>query len=389
MRRYVAVVSASLILLPSLAEAHPYSLPRSFALQPEGGAAEPPQPEVDPSLQPTSSKAPPSPVRPEVEKPPEPEPEPEVEPEPEPEPLPEKAPDAFNRHGVGVVGGLTIVPTFIVDNYVATMTNALCRGNSLPGGKLASNLNRVDGCNFFIGGEYIYRVSQVFEVAPQLGYQRIKAPDGLWLDRDECPGGDGSADCNYAAADYTQVDLSFLYVAVDLIGRGTIIKTPEFAWQLGGGGGLGLGIISGIGKGLFQTPLGSPAGSPNGDGTFNGGTCGSFTDFQDFTQCTPHWWSEDSDENGRPPPAFGELRLDDQHANVARFADCTKDKCNEADLDALGRRKNTDVPPVIPYFKLMATTRFLIKDTFGINIQGGWNTGFYFGGSLQYFFGPK
>ena len=33
--------------------------------------------------------------------------------------------------------------------------------------------------------------------------------------------------------------------------------------------------------------------------------------------------------------------------------------------------------------------RFLIKDTFGINVTGGWNTGFYFGGSLQYFFGSK
>ncbi|MEZ4448600.1 MAG: hypothetical protein R3B09_03895 [Nannocystaceae bacterium] len=360
-------------------------MPTYRLVQPEAGtgAESPPQPAVDPSLQPTSSKAPPSEARPEIEQP-EPEPEPEVpEPEPEPEPLPEKAPEAFNRHGVGIVGGITIVPTFIVDNYVATMTNALCRGDSLPSGKLAANLNRVDGCNFHIGGEYIYRVSKVFDVAPQIGYQRIKAPEGLWLDRDECKGGDGSADCNYDAADYTQVDLSFLYIAVDLIGRGTIVKTPEFAWQLGGGGGLGIGIISGIGKGLFQTPLGDPAGSPGG------ATCGSFEDYKDFTRCTPHWWSEKSDENGGPPPAFGTLRLDDSGPNVARFADCTKDKCNEADLNALGRRQNRDVPPVIPYIKFMATTRFLIKDTFGINITGGWNTGFFFGGSLQYFFGPK
>ena len=35
------------------------------------------------------------------------------------------------------------------------------------------------------------------------------------------------------------------------------------------------------------------------------------------------------------------------------------------------------------------TTRFLIKDQFGINITGGWQTGFYFGGSLQYFWGSK
>ncbi len=417
MRRAVAVstlassflVCLSVALLPSQAEAHPYPMLRSSLLQPVAQpaaqpaqpavqpaqpavqpaqpaaqpAAQPPQPVTDPSLVPTSSKAPPSEDRPEIEAP-EPEPEPEEpEPEPEPEPLPEKSPEAFNRHGVGIVGGLTIIPTFIVDNYVASMTNSLCRGDSLPSGNFAKNLNRVDGCNFYVGGEYIYRPNKVLDVVPRIGYQRVKAPDGLWLDRDECPGGDGSADCNYEAADYTQVDVSFLYIAVDLIGRGTLIETPEFAWQLGGGGGLGLGIISGIGKGIFQTPLGDPALSPGG------ATCNSFTDYADFNACTPHWWSADSDENGGPPPANGELRLDDAGPNDGRFADCTKDKCNDADLDALGRRKNTDVPPVIPYVKLLVSTRFLIKDTFGINIEGGWNTGFFFGGSLQYFFGPK
>ena len=422
MRRAVAfstlVSSSSLCLAvglaPSSAEAHPYPLLRSSFLQPEaqpaatqpaatqpvagqpvagqpvagqpvaGQPAQPPQPTTDPSLVPTSSKAPPSEDRPVVEQP-APEPEPEVipEPEPEPEPLPTKAPEAFNRHGVGVIGGLTIVPTFIVDNYVASMTNALCRGDSVPAGNFARNLNRVDGCNFYVGGEYIYRASKILDVAPRIGYQRAKAPDGLWLDRDECPGGDGSEGCNYAAADYTQVDVSFLFVAVDLVARGTLVETPEFAWQLGGGGGLGLGIISGIGKGVFQTPLGSPAGSPNGD------TCNSFSDYADFNACTPHWWSADSDVNGGPPPANGELRLDDTGPNALRFADCTADRCNEADLDALGRRKNGDVPPVIPYVKLLVSTRFLIKDTFGINIEGGWNTGFFFGGSLQYFFGKK
>ena len=375
MRRAVVLLACSQLLLPSLAAAHPYSLPRLLAQ---------PQPEYDPSLQPTSSKAPKSNELPESTPTPEPEPEPEAAPAPEPEPLPEKSPEAFNRHGFGVRGGITIVPTFIVNNYVATMTNALCRGDSLPSSKLSEGLNRVDGCNFFIGGEYIYRTSKIFEISPNVGYQRIKAPDGIWLDRDECEGGDGSADCNYAAGDYTQVDVSFLFIAVDFIARGTLVKTPDFAWQLGGGGGLGIGIISGIGKGLFQTPLGSPAGSPDG------ATCGSFADYADFTRCTPHWWSADSDENGGPPPAFGELRLDSpSNPNLLRFADCTKDKCNEADLDALGRKKNTDVPPVVPVVTLLATTRFLIKDTFGINITGGWSTGFYFGGSLQYFFGPK
>jgi hypothetical protein len=62
--------------------------------------------------------------------------------------------------------------------------------------------------------------------------------------------------------------------------------------------------------------------------------------------------------------------------------------CNGDDLDALGRKKGVNLP-VIPIVNLLVTTRFMIKDTFGINITGGWQTGFYFGGSLQYFFGPK
>ncbi|MBK8261352.1 MAG: hypothetical protein IPK80_08410 [Nannocystis sp.] len=375
MRPSVVLLACPLLLAPSLAAAHPYSLPR-FMAQPEAS--------VDPSLQPTSSKAPKSTDRPEVAPEPEPEPEPEVAPEPEPAPLPEKGPEAFNRHGFGVRGGITIVPTFIVNNYVATMTNALCRGDKLPTGKLSEGLNRVEGCNFYIGGEYIYRASKVVDIVPNIGYQRIKAPDGIWLDRDECPNGDGSEGCKYGAGDYTQVDVSFLFIGVDFMARGTIVKTPEFAWQLGGGGGIGVGIVQGIGKGIFQTPLGQPAGSPNG------ATCNSFGDYGDFTRCTPHWWSADSDENDGPPPAFGELRLDSaSNPNDGRFADCTKDRCNDKDLDALGRKKNQDMWPAIPIVNLAVSTRFLIKDTFGINIQGLWNTGFYFGGSLQYFFGPK
>ena len=31
--------------------------------------------------------------------------------------------------------------------------------------------------------------------------------------------------------------------------------------------------------------------------------------------------------------------------------------------------------------------RLIVKDTLGINLTGGFNTGFYFGGSIQYFFG--
>jgi len=302
---------------------------------------------------------------------------PKVEPTPEPivEPAKPPEPEKFNRHGFGIRGGITMIPTWAVRGYVQSLTNSLCRGDSIPKGKFGEGLTRVDGCNFYIGGEYIYRQSKNLDIVPSVGFQRIKAPDGLWLDDSEKDPVTGKP--NLGAADYTQVNFSHVSIQVDFIGRGNLIKTPDFAWQLGGGGGLGLGIITG--GGFFQTPLGNPPGSPSG------GTCNSVDDYADFTKCTPHY--QDQEANGKPDPGAG-LTLGGVDTNPGRFAKCTTSSCNEADLNALGRQKGINLP-VIPIVNLLVTTRFLIKDTFGINITGGWQTGFYFGGSLQYFFGAK
>lgn len=379
MRRFVAVSACALALLPfalapQSALASPYARAGVWAQ-----AATQPNPS-DPSLQPTSSKAPKSK---DLEMPEKPEPEPEKAPEPTPEPEPpppEPAKPQWTRHGFGIRGGISVIPTWVVGDRVQSMTNALCRGNSVPGGKFGEGLTRVEGCNFYIGAEYIYRYSKNFDIVPAVGYQRLKAPDGLWLDNSE-KNPDGTP--NLDAADYTQIDFSFVFLQVDFIGRGTIVETQDFAFQLGGGGGLGLGIIAG--KGLHQTPLGSPAlGSTDGNPNMS---CNSIADFGDFSKCTPHW-SPDPDKPENTSPAPGSLQLDDMGPNVDRFAKCTKDTCNEGDLNLLGREKGINLP-VIPVVNLILTMRFLIKDTFGININGGWNTGFYFGGSLQYFFGKK
>jgi hypothetical protein len=334
----------------------------------------------DPQWKPTSSKAPKSE---ELEMPAQPEPPPEVKPEPEPEPTPpppEPEKPKWTRHGFGIRGGISVIPTWVVGDRVQSMTTALCRGNSIPGGKFGEGLSKVDGCNFYVGGEYIFRYSKNFDIVPAVAYHRLKAPDGYWLDDSE-KNMDGSP--NLDAADYTQIDFSFVALQVDFIGRGTIVETPEFAFQLGGGGGLGLGIITG--KGLWQTPLGSPAGGTT-DGTPQN-TCNSPADYADFTKCTPHW-SQDDENPQNTPPTHGSLQLDETSANPLRFAKCTKDTCSESDLNRLGREKGINLP-VIPIVNLLVTARFLIKDTFGINLTGGWNTGFYFGGSLQYFFGSK
>lgn len=375
MRRPAAVIACALALAPQGALANPYARAGGVWAQ----AASQPDPN-DPMFKPTSSKAPPSK---DLEMPDKPEPPPEAKPEPTPEPEPppaEPEKPKWTRHGFGVRGGISVIPTWVVGDRVQSLTNSLCRGNSIPGGKFGEGLTRVDGCNFYIGAEYIYRQSKNFDIVPAVGYQKLKAPDGLWLDNSE-KNPDGSP--NLDAADYTQVDFSFVFVQVDFIGRGTIVETPDFAFQLGGGGGLGIGIITG--KGLWQTPLGSPAlGSTDGNPTL---TCNSIDDFSDFTKCTPHY-SPDPDDPNHLPPAPGSLQLDKEGGNAGDFAKCTKGSCNESDLNLLGRAKGINLP-VIPVVNLLLTARFLIKDTFGINLTGGWNTGFYFGGSLQYFFGSK
>lgn len=393
MRSGLVLLASSLVLLPSLAQASPYA--HLYALQAPAAPGTPgttttttvttttapatTTPATDPSLRPTSSKAPDS--KDLVEQPtPEPEPMVVAPPPPPEEPLAPAPPppDRWNRHGIGVRGGITVIPSWAVRGYVQSLTNALCRGNSIPKGSFGEGLTRVDGCNFYIGGEYIYRYTKNLDIVPAISYHRVKAPDGLWLDDGEKDKVTGKP--NLGAADYTQVNFSHVSLQVDFIGRGTLVKTKDFAWQLGGGGGIGLGIITGTG--FRQTALGSPAGSPAG------GTCNSLEDYSDFTKCTPHY--QDEKANGKPPPPHGSLSLDtaDPASNPGRFASCTKGSCVGSDLDALGRKKGLNLP-VIPIINLLVTTRFLIKDTVGINITGGWQTGFYFGAGLQYFFGNK
>src|SRR5690606_20680162 len=153
-----------------------------------------------------------------------------------------------------------------------SMTNALCRGDSIPSGKFGEGLSRVEGCNFYIGGEYIYRYSKILDIAPPDAYHRLKATDGSWL---EDGARNADATPRIGAADCTQVDFSFVALQVDCIARGTLVETPVFAFQLGGGGGVGLGISTG--KGVHQTPLGNPplgstAGNPQS-------TCNSVADY--------------------------------------------------------------------------------------------------------------
>jgi hypothetical protein len=339
-------------------------------------------PADDPTAEPppfeaTSSKAPDSSTGPATP------PEPTAEPEPEPETTTEVDPDAslesergrarsksFNRHGVGVRGGITVVPTWILARYLDTHGNALCRGDSIGNFAADRGLLKTKGCNFYTAFEYVYRQSRILDIVGVLGYQRLHTPDSMWLDK-------GQAAVNgLGGADYTEVKMNIMTIQADFIARAPIVVRDDVEFGIGGGGGLGLGIVFG---GVWQTPLGDAPGS-RGDPL----SCQETADLGDFTRCTPRY---DATEDGADPD-FDTNDLSDP--NVEGFAACSKDKCNIADLKKFGyREKNNDIPPVIPIVNLALSARVIIKDVFGITLTGGWNTGFYFGGSLNYFFGKS
>lgn len=393
------LAATTLLTLPAFAEASPFEVATIVQEPAAGGGAEPaadpgaasteapamePPAEEAPAADPTEAPAEEPAADPTAEGPDE-EPgpaDPTEEGDPEEldsvdeEGLAGGDPGQPNIHGIGVRGGITVVPTWILSGFLASHSNALCR-KEVGNFGADRGLTKTQGCNFFIGGEYTYRRSKVFDIVAAAGYQRMKTPDGLWLDADEV---DANGNPDLSAADYTEVDLSFVFIEADFIARAPVLKTPDIEIGIGGGGGIGLGII--VGSGVFQTPLG-----PVAPGS---GTCNSIDDFSDFTKCTPAWFDDDDiDQNGDgdpndPAPPYG----DDTPLENFPFATCSADECSESDLNRFGSRvKNGDVPPVIPVVNLILSTRFIIKDTFAIDIRGGFNTGFYFGSSLGYFFG--
>jgi hypothetical protein len=375
--------------VPAVAHATPWGAPLTLharaATQPDTPQPTSSKAPATADPQPTSSRAPESGELPEME------PEPD-EPEPEPEPdesvtlESERASTAervsakdhpFHRHGVGVRGGITIIPTWILSRWLETHSNALCRGDGVGNFAAERGNIRTDGCNFFIGGEYTHRFSRIFDITTAVGYQRVYAPAAYWLDNGQYDGTSASL----GGADFTEVDMHMMFMEVDFIARAPIVVTKDFEFGIGGGGGIGLGVLFG---GVYQIPLGSnPWGFDPATGEVDFASCQSVSDLKNTQRCTPRWdASEDGDQ--RPPD---ENDLDTPNPNL--FATCNGKDCSKGDLSAFGyRQKQGGVPPVIPVVNLILSARFIIKDAFGISINGGFNTGFYFGGALTYFFGP-
>jgi hypothetical protein len=397
--------------LPSAARAEATALPltslRGVQAEPDAAIPEPgtePAPSDTtsaPASEPTSSKAPPSTMQPTSSKAPASATTvPTVEEEPaEEEPAVEPTEDgggeeltleterrlaardsAFHRHALGAHGGISVIPTWILSNWLATHTNALCRGTNIGGFAADRGLSRQDGCNFYVGADYTYRFSRVLDVSASVQYQRAKVPEGLWLDKARY---DGSA-ASIESADYTEINMGLIAMEVDFIARAPIVITENVEFGIGGGGGLGLGVVLG---GVFQTPLGSaPAGYTEAGGRTDG-TCTSLEDLADLTRCTPRW--DAASDGDMTPPDPSELSIPSPPNDpTSPFANCTRDTCNTGDLRAFGyRREQGGIPPVIPVVNLILSMRLIIKDAVGITVNGGFNTGFYFGGGVQYFFG--
>ncbi|MBC8068261.1 MAG: hypothetical protein IAG13_08005 [Deltaproteobacteria bacterium] len=348
-------------------------------------------------LEPTSSKAPPSGTQPSAspddgpEATSSPAPASTVQPEPvAPSTLAQERGHArsrdFNRHGIGARGGIVVIPSWILSRYLDTHGNALCRGDNVGDFAADRGLLKTQGCNFYVGAEYIYRQSRILDIVPAIGYMRLHTPDAMWLDKGQAALKEAQGLNANSGADYTEVKMDLLTVQVDFIARAPIVVTDDVEFGIGGGGGLGLGVVFG---GVWQTPLtSSPGGQgPRGfaDGTETIDSCQTRADLGDFTRCTPRY---DPATSGADPDFDPQADLSEP--NAQGYARCGKDKCSVADLSAFGyRKKNDSVPPVIPIVNLALSARLIIKDTFGITLTGGWNTGFYFGGSLNYFFGKQ
>lgn len=300
----------------------------------------------------------------------------------------------FNRHSIGFNGGIHLAPSYFLSAALASYANSMCRNEVGKWGE-KNGLAKVDGCNFYVNGGYLVRINRAFDIQANVGYLHIKLPDANWLDngewdRDSCETDNGDA-CNLGAADYTQVDLRMVTLEVNFIGRGTLYRNQDVEVQLGGGGGVGAGIL--IGKGIFQTPLGPNPGSPD-DPT----SCQTLADLADFRKCTPRYYDDpdlDQDGDGMNTDISrdmvdmgGDLPTGRTTNSGDSWVKCTRDQCDASDLDAIGRTSPAGQPwPAYPIINIFGSFRIIVKDTFGITIDGGIKDGFFFGGGMQYYFG--
>lgn len=395
---------ASILVLPSLAEASPFAIPTSNRIQ-LIGVASPAEDEAEaaPTDDSTASEVPTGddaaldeiatrdPTEGEVVEDEDDELEEQLAGKP-------KKGD-FNANAFGIFGGIQLVPSYFLNQALASYANSVCRNKVGKWGE-ENGLVKVGGCNFYMGGGYTRRISRAFDIGVGVGYLHIRPPDSMWIDNDEwdrksCTVDQGGAStCNLGAADYTSIDLRMITLEVNFTGRGTLYRNADVEIQLGGGGGVGAGIL--VGAGVKRTPLGSdPMGYSGNMAT--PGTCTTLADTADFRRCTPRYYDDpDIDQDG--DGLVADVSREDVHNGAPlpkgnatstgnSFASCSRDKCTGSDLAMFGTTETGGTWPVYPLVNIFGSFRVIIKDTFGITIDGGIKNGFFFGGGMQYYFG--
>lgn len=305
-----------------------------------------------------------------------------------------QAKSGYNANAIGVNGGIHLIPSYFLNQALSSYGNAMCRSEVGNWGE-DNGLNRVDGCNFYINGGYTRRISRAFDISTNVGYMHVQAPDSLWLDnaewdRDSCTEDTGPlSTCNLGAADYTRIDLRMVSIEVNFTGRGTLYRNDDVEVQLGGGGGIGVGIL--VGDGVIRVPLGIQPGSPD-----DPDSCRTLDDLGDFRKCTPRYFDDiDLDQDGdgfvmdvsREELDMGAEAPAGTISTGTSFAACTRDKCDLGDLQAFGATETGGTWPAYPIINIFGSFRIIIKDTFGLTIDGGIKDGFFFGGGMSYFFG--
>lgn len=296
----------------------------------------------------------------------------------------------MGKHGLALLGGLSMIPKGYVKGKMAAFTLPRCGSGGPSDKEKEQGLMRAENCAWFTGIQYIYRRSEHLDLIATGEYRKFAFPDGLWIKRkdwgDKCTEDEGNeGSCDLGMADYVEADFSHVYLGAEAIGYATLLKKPRWLVQLGGGGGVGLVIFTG--KRLMQTPIGR--GENGRPGSEDGDTCESINDFDDFRKCQPQWWDDpDTDQDGD-----GKRKNDEMESKKLKkqdgFVECSKDSCDHEDLESIGSRRRSFGPPVLALPKLVASARVLFDQSYGLNLQGGFNGGLYMGASFQYFFGVK
>lgn len=296
----------------------------------------------------------------------------------------------LRRHGIAVHSGIVAVPHFFFSPAFASYTTAHCRGD-VSRSEAADGLTRAGGCNWYVGGEYVFRRTHAFDVVTSLAYHQRKLPDGLWINRNDwrknCTTDLGEFPCDLGMSEYAEIDMSFIQLGVDFIGRGTVVNTEKFDLQLGGGAGIYMAIFTG--RGIYRTPIGRlhdtrRPGSPN-----DPESCKTIADLGDFARCTPRW-SDDPETDQDGDGMFSDAVPDHSITRgPGLYAACAGRNCNRNDLMNFGTREKTKAPPVLPLPKIIVSVRMIFADSFALNLTGGFDLGFNFGASVQHFFDPS